>query len=114
MQTLVRLTSVQGVFAAHVLAARLVHEGVDAELRGPLLGTYAFTVGEMARIDVMVPFDQLDDALFVMLAVEIDWTLAAPSEWAGPRRSSGFRWVALAVLIAAVAAPCAQLARGWA
>lgn len=113
MQTLVRLTSVQGVFAAHVLAARLAHEGVDAELRGPLLGTYGFTVGEMARIDVMVPPEELDDAQLVMLAVEIDWTLAAPSEWAGPRRSPMIRWVALAMLVAAVAAPCAQLARGW-
>ena len=35
-----RLTSLQGSFRARVLAARLVDEGFDVELRGALDGPY--------------------------------------------------------------------------
>ena len=57
-----RLTWVSGSFSAHVLRARLCSEGIDAELRGPVDGPYALTVGAMARVDVYVPADQMEDA----------------------------------------------------
>lgn len=66
------LTSVNGSFAARVLAARLDDEGIDAQLRGALDSPYGFTVGDMARVDVYVPHDQLHDARLVLLANEVD------------------------------------------
>ena len=47
-------------------------EGIDAELRGPVDGPYALTVGDLARVDVYVPADQMDDAQLVVLAAEVD------------------------------------------
>ena len=67
-----RLTSLQGTFRAHVLAARLADEGFDVELRGALDGPYGLTVGDMARVDLYVPDDQLEDASIVLLANEVD------------------------------------------
>jgi hypothetical protein len=69
-----RLTTVSGSFAAHVLAARLIDEGFDVELRGgPAL--YGLTVGEMAAFDVFVPDDQIDEASYVLLVSEVDIAL---------------------------------------
>src|SRR5262245_27852045 len=56
------LTWVSGGFRAEVLAARLRSEGIDAQLQGALSNPYGLTVGDMARVDVYVPEDQLDDA----------------------------------------------------
>ena len=100
------LTWVAGAFRAQVLAARLESEGIDAQLRGALAGPYGLTVGDLARVDVFVPEDQLDDAKYVLLADEVDATLAAPTEWwdAGTDRPPRRRqWVLLvaAVLLAA-------------
>ncbi len=75
------LTWVAGAFRARVLAARLESEGIDAQLRGALESPYGLTMGDMARVDVYVPEDQLADARYVLLADEIDATLAAPSDW---------------------------------
>ncbi len=75
------LTWVTGGFRAEVLAARLRSEGIDAQLQGALSGAYGFTVGDMARVDVYVPEDQLDDAKYVLLADEVDATLTAPTDW---------------------------------
>ena len=108
-----RLTWVSGSFSAHVLNARLRSEGIDAELRGPVDGPYALTVGDMARVDVYVPADQMDDAQLVVLAAEVDATLAAPSEWSG-RKKARSPWVvaaAVAALLAAAIAPIALYAR---
>jgi hypothetical protein len=70
------LTSVQGSFRAHVLAARLTDEGFDVVLRGaPLDGPYALTMGELARVDVFVPEDQADEASYVLLVGEVDAVL---------------------------------------
>jgi len=89
-----RLTWVDGSFRAHLLAARLRSEGIDVELRGAVLSPYGLTVGSMARVDLWVPEDQLEDASLVMLAGEIDQVLAAPSEWAhaGAERRPAPRW----------------------
>ena len=67
-----RLTSLQGTFRAHVLAARLVDEGFDVELRGALDGPYGLTVGDLARVDVYVPGDQIEEASMVLLVTEVD------------------------------------------
>src|SRR5262249_9054667 len=67
-----RLTSVPGTFRAHVLAARLYDEGFDVELRGALVGQYGLTVGDLARVDVYVPDDQVEEASLVLLVNEVD------------------------------------------
>jgi len=67
-----RLTSVPGAFRAHVLAARLADEGFDVELRGAVDGPYALTVGDMARVDIYVPGDQIEEASLVLLVSEVD------------------------------------------
>src|ERR1700737_3967435 len=108
-----QLTWVSGSFSAHVLNARLRSEGIDAELRGPVDGPYALTVGDLARVDVYVPADQMDDAQLVVLAAEVDATLAAPSEWSGEKRtrSPWARGAAVAALLAAAMARTALYAR---
>lgn len=107
MAAMERLTWVSGSFPARVLAARLGCEGIDVELRGALDGPYGLTVGDMSRVDLFVPTDQMDDATVVMLACEIDAALAAPREWAGepPAWSPWARWAAVAALGSAALAP---------
>jgi hypothetical protein len=113
------LTWVAGVFRAEVLAARLESEGIDAQLRGAVASPYGLTVGDMARVDVYVPEDQLDDARYVLLADEIDDALVAPSEWwnAGSTRKSGrprwLWWVALVLLSVCAAGFLVGLLRHW-
>jgi hypothetical protein len=110
------LTWVSGSFSAHLLAARLRSEGIDVQLRGALGATYGFTVGDMARVDLFVPEDQLDDARLVMLASEVDSVLAAPSEWAGndaPRHARHWAWVALALLVVAGLTPLIRSLGQW-
>jgi hypothetical protein len=108
-----RLTWVSGSFPAHVLRARLHSEGIDAELRGPVDGPYALTVGAMARVDVYVPSDQMEDARLVLLADEVDAALAAPREWGGtPKGPRAWAVVAAVVcLAAAVLGPIVLYAR---
>jgi hypothetical protein len=112
------LTWVAGEFRAQVLAARLASEGIDAQLRGAVASPYGLTVGDMARVDVYVPEDQLDDAKYVLLADEVDATLSAPSDWwdAGTDRRRGRRWlawVAAALLAASVSGALIGTLRHW-
>ena len=114
------LTCVAGAFRARVLAARLESEGIDAQLRGALESPYALTMGDMARVDVYVPEDQLADARYVLLADEIDATLDAPSDWwdagAEPpvvRRRRRLRWTAAALLAIAVLGTFLGAVRHW-
>jgi hypothetical protein len=110
------LTQVAGTFRAQVLAARLRSEGIASELRGAVDGPYGFTVGDMARVDVYVPEDELADARYVLLADEVDAALVAPTEWwdAGGGRGRSARhwlwWVAAALLAVAVLGPLVSLA----
>ena len=67
-----RLTSVYGLFRAQVMAAHLQDEGLDPQLRGALNNPYGLTIGDMARVDVYVPDDQLEDARIVLLVAEVD------------------------------------------
>ena len=108
-----RLTWVSGSFSAHVLRARLCSEGIDAELRGPVDGPYALTVGEMARVEVYVRSDQMEDARLVLLAAEVDAALAAPREWGGTAKepNAWARAAAVAALMAAALAPILLYAR---
>jgi hypothetical protein len=103
-----KVTWVSGTFRAHVLAARLASEGIDVQLRGALDSQYALTVGAMARVDVWVPEDQLEDAQYVLLSSEVDDAMAAPGSWAGstvgPLRP-WLRWCAALLLLSAVVAP---------
>lgn len=116
---LTQVTSVDGAFRARVLKARLESCGIDARLSGAIDGVCGFTVGDMARVDVYVPEEQLDDARYVLLAGEVDAALAAPSEWwdsgAEPRRRARGPWlVALALLLVAVLGPLLGLyVRNW-
>jgi hypothetical protein len=97
-----RLTSVNGTFGAHVLAARLADEGFDVELRGPGFGPYGegLTFGDMARVDVYVPADQIDEAAYVLLVTEVDNLLDDDP----PRRrhSPTLRALAAAILLVAL------------
>ena len=83
-------------------------------------GSYGLTMGDMARVDVYVPEDQLADARYVLLADEIDATLAAPSDWwdagAEPpvvRRRRRLRWMAAALLAIAVLGTFLGAVRHW-
>jgi hypothetical protein len=109
------LTWVSGSFSAHLLAARLHSEGIDVQLRGALDSPYGLTMGEMARVDVLVPEDQLDDARLVMLATEVDEVLAPPREWAGDETRTARRrwplWVAVGLLALLSVAPLLRLLR---
>jgi hypothetical protein len=104
---LAHLTTVHGGFAARVLQARLADEGIDARLRGPVDSPYRFTVGELARIDVYVPADQMDDAAYVMLCTDVDDATDLPE----PRFGRRTRWVALAALVAVVVAAVSPVVR---
>ena len=107
------LTRVSGSFSAHLLAARLHWEGIEVQLRGALNSPYGLTMGEMSRVDVFVPEDQLADAQLVMLATEVDQVLAPPRDWAGDEAATGRRrwalWVALGLLVLVSLAPLLRL-----
>jgi hypothetical protein len=113
------LTWVAGGFRARVLAARLESEGIDAELRGAFDSPYGLTMGDMARVDVYVPEDQLEDARYVLLADEVDATLTAPTDWwesggdAPASRRRWLRWGALVLLAVAVLGTFLGAVRHW-
>ena len=111
-----RLTSLQGSFRAHVLAARLLDEGFDVELRGALDGPYGLTVGDLARIDLYVPGDQIEEACIVLLATEVDEVDDDFDDDRPPPasriRPSG-RVVAALILFVLIAGPLAQVLRWY-
>jgi Putative prokaryotic signal transducing protein len=104
---LLPLTTVHGSFSAHVLAARLQSEGIDVELRGAVGAAYGLTVGDMARVDLFVPEDQMEDARLVLMASEIDNAMEMPpppSERA--RHAPTWPWaVAIMLIVVAAVAP---------
>jgi hypothetical protein len=63
---------VYGSFRAKVLVARLEAEGFDVSVRGSVDGPYAVTVGDLARVDVFLPPDQIADASLLLLVDEVD------------------------------------------
>jgi hypothetical protein len=111
-----RLTSLQGSFHAHVVAARLLDEGFDVELRGALDGSYGLTVGDLARVDLYVPGDQVAEASIVLLAAEVDEVDDRFDDDRPPPssrlRPSG-RLVAALILFVLVAGPVAQILRWY-
>jgi hypothetical protein len=70
-------------------------EGIAAQLRGPVDSPYGFTVGDLARVEVFVPEDQLDDASYVMLATAVDEATELPEPRFGPLT----RWPVTVVLV---------------
>ena len=112
-----RLTSVPGTFRAHVLAARLADEGFDVELRGAVDGPYALTVGDLARVDIYVPGDQIEEASHVLLVSEVD-EVDDRLEDDRMRRAAHRRrvtsWaVAALIVFVLLAAPVAQVLRWY-
>jgi hypothetical protein len=99
-----------------VLAARLLDEGFDVELRGALDGPYGLTVGDLARVDVYVPGDQIEEASMVLLVTEVDEVDERFDDDRPPRASrrhpSG-RVVAALILFVLVAGPLAQVLRWY-
>lgn len=103
-----RLTSLFGSFRARVVAARLESEGIEVELRGALDSPYVLTLGDLARVDVFVPEDQLEDARTVLVVDEAEAVLAAARDRdARPAAHDRMRWMAW-VLLAVI--PVAGLA----
>jgi hypothetical protein len=111
-----RLTSLHGSFRAHVLAARLIDEGFDVELRGAFGSSYGLTVGDLARVDVYVPGDQIEEASIVLLATEVDEVDDRFDDDRPPPasriRPSG-RIVAALILFVLIAGPIAQVLRWY-
>lgn len=114
------LTSTTNSFEARVIEARLRSEGLDPELRGALGGPYPFTVGGMGEVSVHVPDEQLDDARLVLLAGEVDSSMAPASATDEPmvseppgrsRTSRSDLLVAAAVLAVVVVVTVTRLAR---
>jgi hypothetical protein len=110
-----RLTSVYGSFRARVMEARLQDEGLDVELRGNLHSPYALTMGEMARVDVYVPDDQVDDAKLVLLTSEVDETDIILDDDRPPIRDPYVPrvWVAALILFLVIAGPIALVLRWY-
>ena len=110
-----RLTSVYGSFRARVMAARLESEGFDVELRGAIDGPYRLTVGEMARVDLYVPEEQLDDASLALLVAEVDEADEILDDDRPPVRARPVPlvWVAALVLFVLIAGPIALLLRWY-
>jgi len=111
-----RLVSLQGVFRANVVAARLGVEGFDVELRGALDAPYGLTVGDLARVDVYVPGDQIEAASLVLLADEVDEVEVRLDDDGLPTASryrTRGRVAAALVLFVVVAGPIAQVLRWY-
>jgi hypothetical protein len=110
-----RLTSVGGTFAGRVVEARLQAEGITVELRGAIDGPYQFTVGDMSRVDVFVPQDELEDAKLVLLVDEVDSVLELPPQRDRPTDAWGDRafWVVLVTVVLLGVLPIARMALGF-
>ena len=110
-----RLTSVYGSFRANVMAARLVDAGFDVQLRGALNSPYWFTVGDMARIDVYVPDDQVDEATMLLLVDEVDEADEILDDDRPPIRHHPvpMSWAAAAVLFVFLAGPVFLILRWY-
>ena len=113
MATMERLTSVSGAFPARVLAARLHSEGLDPELRGAIDSPYLLTVGEMARVDVYVPADQLEDARYVMLVDEVDAACEGETHAHERRAPVWLLRLVLAMVVFGTVAPILRLLTHW-
>ena len=107
-----RLITVGGSFAARVLQARLIAEGLTVELRGAVDSPYQFTVGDMSRVDVFVPEDEVADARLVLLVDEVDSVLDLPPQRDRPSGGTGARalWVVLVALILLGILPIVRMA----
>jgi hypothetical protein len=110
-----RLTSVSGAFRAQVMAARLESEGFDVVLRGALNSPYGLTVGDMARVDLYVPDDQVDEASFALLVTEVDEADKILDDDRPPIRDPWVarRWAAATILFVMIAGPVLLVLRWY-
>ena len=90
MQRLVPLVRVGNDFHARVIAARLGSEGIVTQLRGGHASPYP-----MGEVEVLVDESELDDAMALLLADEVEASFDEP-EPAPARRM--VPWAAVAVI----------------
>jgi putative signal transducing protein len=93
VQRLVPVVRVGNSFHARVIAARLGSEGFVTQLRGEHASPYP-----MGEVEVLVDEADLDDAVALLLADEVESSFDDPPEPAPPRRL--VPWVVVAVVIA--------------
>jgi hypothetical protein len=97
------------------MAARLENAGFDVQLRGALDSPYVLTVGEMARVDVYVPDDQLDDAKLLLLVDEVDEAdeILDDDRPPIPMRYTPRAWAVAAILFVIIAGPIGHILRWY-
>jgi hypothetical protein len=61
--------------SARIAAALLESSGIATRIHGEALGPYKMTIGEMAVTDIWVAEGDLDDAIEILTASEIEHTL---------------------------------------
>jgi len=64
--------------SARVAAALLESSGISTRLHGEALGPYKMTIGEMAVTEIWVDAGELEDAVEILTASEIDHILSPP------------------------------------
>lgn len=99
-----KLTSVGDVASAHVLAARLDHEGIDCQIRGESLGPYPIAVGSWGETEIWVDEADLDEARAVLAEIEAEQR-SATVERAGVGKSASVGrslvwWLVAAAMLA--------------
>lgn len=100
---LVKVATVSSPNTAHVLAARLESEGIGCRLTGGVDSPYRLTVGPMARVDLWIRPEDVEDARTVLLAAEVDDTLGGRlSDERRPVLVSPLVWLAVAAVLVAV------------
>ncbi len=85
----VPFTEASDPLEAHLIAARLESEGIEARVTGESLGPYRLTVGAMATTKIWVPEGDVDAARLVLLGSEADAALSSRP----PETGSRFTWV---------------------
>ena len=103
-KAMAKLTSVADVASAHILAARLNHEGIDCQIRSEALGPYPIAVGSWGETEIWVAKEDLDDAAALLTSIETDHQ-ATQVEPAGIGKSSDIVrsiawWIVAAALLA--------------
>jgi hypothetical protein len=76
-KSMARLTSVADVASAHVLAARLDHEGIDCQIRSEALGPYPIAVGSWGETEIWVASEDYEDAKTLLGELETEQRDAA-------------------------------------
>jgi hypothetical protein len=73
----VRLAQVGDVTRARILAALLQSQGIEVRVHSESLGPYPVTVGELARTELWVPDDRVEEASAVLLDADVNDAIGA-------------------------------------